>query len=134
LTAKRCSGCGAAFGRDKKYRVCVSLKGHRVNRIVKNLTVARETEAAIEADLLRGEYHISHHRAKIVPKLDDVWRWFLEWAKVNKAKSRMTDDFFYRKHLAPRFGSRPMDGISVFDLERMKAEMKKQTTPQGRNE
>jgi integrase len=132
LTAKRCSGCGIEFGRESKYRVCVSLKGKRVNRIVKNLTIARETEATIQADMLRGEYDITHHKVKSVPKLDDVWKRFLEWAKVNKEKSWMTDEFFYRKHLAPRFGSKPLDGISSFELERMKAEMKKQTTPQGK--
>jgi integrase len=132
LTAKRCSGCAAVFGRDKKFRVCVSVKGQRVNRIVDNLTIAREVEGTIKADLVRGEYDVQHHKVKAVAKLDDAWKRFLEWAKVNKAKSWMTDDFFYRKHLAPRFGAKCMDGISSFDLERMKAEMKKQTTPQGK--
>jgi hypothetical protein len=116
----------------KKYRVCVSLKGNRVTRVVDNLTLAREVEGTIKADLVRGEYDVQHHKVKAVPTLDDAWKRFLEWAKVNKAKSWMTDDFFYRKHLAPRFGSNPMDGISSFEVERMKGEMKKLTTPQGR--
>jgi integrase len=132
LNAKKCSKCGLSFGRDKKYRVCVSLKGNRVTRVVDNLTIARETEAAVKGDMIRGELDINHHKVKSVPKLDDVWKRFLEWAKVNKEKSWMTDEFFYRKHLGPRFGSKPLDGIPPFDLERMKAEMKKATTPQGK--
>ena len=32
LEAKSCSKCGATFGRDKKYRVCVSDKGKRITK------------------------------------------------------------------------------------------------------
>ena len=49
-----CTGCytsngsdfqlRAAFGRDKKYRVCVSIKGKHITRVVDNLTIAREQE------------------------------------------------------------------------------------------
>jgi integrase len=131
--AKKCPKCGVVFPREgRKYRVDVSLKGKRLTRFATNLTLARELESSLKAALLRDEIDITHHRVKSVPKLDDVWKRFLEWAKVKKEKSWMTDEFFYRKHLAPRFGSKPMDDISSFDLERLKAEMKKQTTPQGR--
>lgn len=133
VSAKKCPKCGGMFPREgRKYRVDVTVKGKRVTRFCDNLTIAREVEGAIKGDLVRGEYDITHHKVKSVPKLDDVWKRFLEWAKINKPKSWMTDDFFYRKHLAPRFGVKPLDGISSFDLERMKAEMKKATTPQGK--
>jgi len=59
LDAKSCSKCGTAFARDKKYRVCVSIKGKRVTRVVDNLTIARETESAIKGDMVRGEYEIN---------------------------------------------------------------------------
>ena len=65
LDAKSCSKCGATFGRDKKYRVCVSVKGKRVTRVVDNLTIARETEAAIKGDLVRGEYEINRKEKKV---------------------------------------------------------------------
>ena len=62
LDAERCSKCGATFGRDKKYRVCVSVKGQRVTRVVDNLTIAREAEAAIKGDMVRGEFEINQQR------------------------------------------------------------------------
>jgi integrase len=132
LDAKKCSKCGLSFGRDKKYRVCVSVKGQRVTRVVDNLTIARDAESAIKGDLVRGEYDISAHKAKKVTTLDDVWRQYLPWAKVNKRKSWVTDDFFFRKHLQPRFGAKAMENISAFDIERMKSEMKHAETPQGK--
>jgi integrase len=102
-------------------------------RIVKNLTIAREVESAIKGNLARGEYDIASHKVKTERKLGEVWEKYLGWAKSDKPRSWMTDEFFYRKHLAPRFGTRTMGSISSSDLERMKAEMKKQTTPQGKN-
>ena len=133
LTAKTCSKCGAVFTRDKKYRVCVSVKGQRITRLCDNLTIARETETAIKTDMLRDEFDITAHRKKKVVTLSDIWdQHYLAWAKSNKAKSWVTDDFFYRKHILPCFGSKTLDSISSFDLERLKAEMKQATTPQGK--
>ena len=83
LDAKSCSNCGATFGRDKKYRVCVSIKGKRVTRVVDNLTIARETEAAIKGDMVRGEYEINRNDKKI-PTLNEVWAKYLPWAKEHK--------------------------------------------------
>ena len=83
LDAKSCSNCGATFGRDKKYRVCVSIKGKRVTRVVDNLTIARETEAAIKGDMVRGEYEINRG-IKEAPTLGEVWAKYLPWAKEHK--------------------------------------------------
>jgi ribosomal protein L37E len=55
LKAKSCSNCGAIFGRDKKYRVCVSVKGERRTRVENNLTLAKQKEATLQADL-EGRY------------------------------------------------------------------------------
>ena len=82
LDAKSCSNCGATFGRDKKYRVCVSVKGKRVTRVIDNLTIARETEAAIKGDMVRGEYEIKQD--KKTPTLGEVWSKYLPWAKEHK--------------------------------------------------
>lgn len=131
LESRKCPVCKTPFGREKKYRVSVSNKGKRANRVLGSLTIAREVESALKGDLVRDEFDIADHRVKEVTTLADVWSKYLAWAKVNKPKSWMTDDFFYRKHLA-HFGVKAMDGISSFDLERIKAEMKKQTTPQGK--
>ena len=42
LDSKECSKCGRVFERNKKYRVCVSVKGKRFTRLADNLTIARE--------------------------------------------------------------------------------------------
>ena len=130
LEAKECSNCGATFGRDKKYRVCVSIKGKRVSRVVDNLTIARETEAAIKGDLVRGEYEINRG-IKAAPTLGELWAQYLPWAKEHK-KTWDDDLLNYRKHLEPRFGRKRLDSISGLDVERMKLEMKKGTSKQGK--
>ncbi len=130
LEAKSCSNCGAAFGRDKKYRVCVSIKGKRVTRVVDNLTIARETEAAIKGDMVRGEYEINRG-IKEAPTLNELWAKYLPWAKEHK-KTWDDDLLNYRKHLEPRFGRKRLDAISSLDVERMKLELRKGISKQGK--
>jgi hypothetical protein len=55
LELKKCSNCGVPFGRDKKYRVCVSVKGRRTTRMVDNLTLAKEIESTYKSDIIREE-------------------------------------------------------------------------------
>jgi integrase len=131
LDAKSCSKCGATFGRDKKYRVCVSVKGNRVTRVVDNLTIARETEAAIKGDMIRGEFDINRNGKKKAPTLGEVWQRYLPWAKEHK-KSWIDDLRYYHKHLEPRFGKRALDAISPIDIERMKLELEKGVNKRGR--
>ncbi len=130
LNAKSCSNCGAVFGRDKKYRVCVSVKGNRATRVVANLTLARQKEATLQADLERGEMDIKKKKKK-APTLNEVWAKYLPWAKEHK---RTWDDDFlnYRKHLEPRFGKKRLDTISSLEVEKMKLELKKGTSKQGK--
>ncbi len=130
LEAKACSNCGLSFGRDKKYRVCVSVRRRRITRVVDNLTIARETEAAIKGDLVRGEFDINR-KAKKVPTLSQVWTKYLAWALQNK-KTWKCDQYNYQTHLEPRFGKKPLDVISSLDIERLKLEMKKSVNKQGR--
>ena len=116
--AKACANCGQPFGRDKKYRVCVSIKGKRVTRVVDNLTIARETEAAMKGDMVRGEYEIDHN-VKLIPTLGELWAKYLPWAREHK-KTWDDDMFNYQKHLEPRFGKKRLDAIASIDIERMK--------------
>ena len=131
LTAKTCSKCGAVFTRDKKYRVCVSVKGQRITRLCDNLTIARETETAIKTDMLRDEFDITHHKAKKVVTLGDVWAKFLPWAKENK-KTWKCDEYNYKTHLEPCFGNKALDAVTSLDVERLKLELKRGTNKQGR--
>ena len=66
LDAKKCRKCGAAFGREKTFRVDVSLKGRRITRQAPNLTLAREIESNLKTELLRDEFDITAHKAKKV--------------------------------------------------------------------
>jgi integrase len=130
LGAERCSNCGTLFGRDKKYRVCVSIKGKRITRVVDNLTIARETEAAIKGDMVRGEYEINRN-VKRIPTLGELWAKYLPWAREHK-KTWRNDRYNYDAHLAPRFGKKHLDAISGLDVERLKLELKKSTNKQGK--
>jgi integrase len=129
LNAKSCSNCGATFGRDKKYRVCVSFKGKRLTRVVDNLTLARQKEATLKADLERGDMDITEKEP--VPTLAEVWAKYLPWAKEHK-KSWIDDLRYYHRHLEPRFGKKTLDAISPIDIERMKTELKKGVNKRGK--
>ena len=132
LDAKKCSKCGTAFGRSRKYRVRVQVKGRRVTRVVDNLTIARDVEAAFKGDLVRDEFDIADHKVQEKPHtLADVWDKFLPGAMQSK-KSWETDRFYYEKHIKPRFGSKALEEISSFEIESVKAEMKRLKTPQGK--
>jgi integrase len=132
LAAKQCSNCKTPFGRDRRYRVSVSVKGRRATRVVDNLTIAREVESSLKADMVREEFDITHHK---VPKkaltLDGLWEKYLPWAQEHKQTWR-DDDYHYRKHIQPRFGDKPLESITPFDLEKMKVELKRGTNKHGK--
>jgi integrase len=129
LKAKTCSNCGVPFGRNKKYRVCVSVKGERRTRVVDNLTLARQKEATLTADLERGNMDITEKEP--APTLAEVWEKYLPWAKEHK-KSWENDLRYYRLHLEPRFGKKALDAISPIDIERMKTELRKGVNKRGK--
>ena len=89
---------------------------------MENLTLAREWETAKKADLLRGEMGINQKNKPSY--LNEVWERYLPWAKENK-KSWKDDNWYFAKHLVPRFGNKPLDCIAPIDIERMKKELKK---------
>lgn len=132
LDAKECSNCRTPFGRDRRYRVAVSVKGKRFTRVVDNLTIAREVERAAGSDLVREEFDITHHQVKKKPvTLNEVWEKYLPWAKQNK-KTWRDDDYHYRKHIEWRFGEKALESITSFDLERMKNDLRKGVSQNGR--
>jgi integrase len=131
LSAKVCGKCQKPFDRTRKYRVQVSVKGQRQTRVVDNLTIARELESSIKADMVREEFDISLHQTKTKPvSLGELWEKYLPWAKENK-KSWRDDYYYYRKHLEPRFANKPLESVTPFDLERLKADLKKAATDRG---
>ena len=125
LNAKACSNCGEVFGRDKKYRVCVSFKGKRETRVVDNLTLARQKEATLKADLERK--HMGIEEETSAPTLAEVWAKYLPWAQEHK-KTWDDDLLNYRKHLQPRFGKKRLDAVSALEVNRLKLDMTKGKT------
>jgi integrase len=132
LEAKGCSNCKTSFGRDKRYRVSLSVKGKRFTRVADNLTLAREIESTAKSDLVREEFDVSHHKAKKKPvTLNEVWEKYLPWVQENK-KTWRDDDYHYRKHIQPRFGDKALESITGFDLEKMKSDLKKGLNQHGK--
>jgi len=130
LDTKECPKCKVSFGRTKKFRVCVSFKKKRVTRFYDNLTLAREAETAIKADILRGDLDINQ-KTKQVPTLGEVWAKYLPWAKEHK-KTWDDDLGNYKKHLEPPFGKKRLDTISSMDVNRLKLAMTKGETKDGK--
>jgi integrase len=133
LESKNCSNCHTPFGRDKRYRVSVSVKGKRFTRVVDNLTVAREVERTAASDMVREEFDVTHHRKKERPLiLGELWeQHYLPWAKDHKRTWR-DDEWNYQRHLQPRFAAKALASISSLDIERMKADMRKAGNGQGK--
>jgi integrase len=131
LDAKTCPKCKKPFGRERKFRVQVSVKGQRTTRVVDNLTIARELEASIKADMVREEFYISHHKAKQTMTLQELWERYLPWAQENK-KTWKCDQYNYETHLKPRWGSKALDTITSLDVERLKLDLKRNVNKFGR--
>ncbi len=131
LDAEKCKKCGAVFRRDKTYRIDVTVKGKRVTRMAPNLTLARQIETGTKADLLRGEYEITTHKTTRTITFVELWEKYLPYAKEHK-KSWKDDEYYYGKHLQPRFARKGLDAITGFDLEKMKGELKKGKNAQGK--
>jgi hypothetical protein len=128
--SKKCSGCGRVLGRNLKFPVRTSMKGKRVTRVVDNLTIAREVEAAFKGDLVRNDFEIAAHKTKRVATLADVWTKYLPRAKEYK-KSWKNDEWNYDGRLQPRFASKAMESITPYDIEKMKTELEKGLNEQG---
>jgi len=120
LDSKSCPKCKTVFQtQGKKYRVRVMVAGQTVSRLTDHLTLAREIEASLKADMVRGVFV---GKKKTIPTLGEVWAKYLPWARENK-KTWRDDQYYYEKHIGPRFAATPLDKITAFDLEKMKIEM-----------
>ncbi len=82
LDIKVCGKCGETLG--SKYRVIVKEKGNRNSRVVDSLTMARQIETTMKADMLRDEFDIVDHRVKKVTTLNDVWTKYLPHIQATK--------------------------------------------------
>jgi len=92
------------------------------------LGLAREIESKLKVDAARGEHQL---RKKLAPVLSEVWKRYEPWAKEQKPKSFATDKAYYGKHLEQRFGSRRLDAISPFDVERLMLDLRRGKSQRG---
>lgn len=125
---QKCSKCGKSFPKDdRKYRISVTVQGKTVTRMVGNLEDAKNAEASIRNDLVKGDFP-----AKIQAiTLDDVWTNYLPWAKENKS-SWKDDEYNYTKHLQPIFGAKVLDEIRPMDIEGFISGLKNSNNAQGK--
>jgi integrase len=96
---------------------------------VDNLELAKDIEAKLKMEIIRGQFDIKKPKATIT--LQEVWEKYLPWAKVNK-KSWRNDQYYYGHHLQPVFGEKALDDISPFDIEKFMLFMKKGKSKRGR--
>ncbi|MDR3553827.1 MAG: hypothetical protein P4L55_03645 [Syntrophobacteraceae bacterium] len=85
LESKACGKCGASFEKkeDRQFLVTVSHKRVRKSQIVPSLTLARQVEAALKAEMIKSQYSIADHEVKEKPvTLGDVWERLLEVLSV----------------------------------------------------
>ena len=84
--------------------------------------------ADIRAERLRSIRHGEElpKQKKKAPLFKDVWAKYEAWARQNKNRAGADDISRYNCYLRDRFADTRLDGISSFDLERMKAELSKE--------
>jgi integrase len=129
LSSRSCQKCKAPFPREgRRYRVEVSVDRNRATKVVDNLSIARELEAAMKANLLRDAHGLG--AKKKAPSLGAVWNRYIEWARENK-KTWQCDEWNYRRHIAHRFKDRTLDRLSAFDLEKLKSDLARTPTKRG---
>lgn len=85
--------------------------------------LARDVRNARIKALRHGE-ELPKQKAK-APTFKVLAERYLAWSAENKNRHGIEDKSRYENHLAPRFDDKRLDGITPFDLERMKADMAK---------
>lgn len=129
LSSKKCPRCTTRFPKKgRKYKVTIRANGRKVTRTVTNLGLAREVESKLKVDAARGEHQL---RKKVAPTLSEIWKKYQPWAEEHKPKSFATDKGYYKKHLEQRFGSKRLDSISPFDVEKLMVAMRKGKSKRG---
>lgn len=125
VRARVCPSCADPYPRrNRKYRVNVSRKGKRYNRIVEGLANARDLESALKTDVVRGDFEMREKAAgRTVPTLAAFWdNAYLPHIRTAK-KTWKNDEYLFERHIRPRFGRKRLNEIGAAELERMKAEL-----------
>ncbi len=115
---RKCPKCGEPF-RDV-WRIEVCFRRRRVARLFHGaLGEAREFEQRIKKSLRLGE-PLPGEEVKSPLLKYFVEKEYLPWLKENRPASYRSEASFWRLHLLPLLGSKPLDQISPLDGERAK--------------
>jgi integrase len=112
---KICKNCGYEFNIEKKYRVIVrDHSGKRISKVLDNISMAKKFESKLKTQILeRNLLGII-----TVPKIDDVWLKYVDWAKDAK-KSWKDDEMRWKCHIQKHLTGKKMDAITGFDVQRV---------------
>jgi integrase len=130
LSAKNCPRCANPFPRQgRKYKITIRANGRKITRTVLNLALAKEIESKLKVDVARGEHKL---KKKVAPTLNAIWRKYEPWAKENKPKSIKNDKYYYDAHLKIPFGSKRLEEIHPFAIEKFVLNMRKGKSKRGK--
>jgi integrase len=128
---ENCPGCGVTnTPQNKTFRIVLRQEGKRITRIIPTLTLAKEIEAKMKGDIIRGEQ--GYGRKKAALTLSEFWKkHYLPWAKEQKV-SWEADLSRYVLYIEDSLGDKPIDRIAPLDIQRLVSNMKKATSKRGK--
>jgi hypothetical protein len=114
---------------DKAFYIVFFHEGRHHWEKVGTLSEGYDEKAAeiVRQERLRSIRHEDElpQKKKPAPSFKKLAEQYLEWATENKSRAGLDDRNRYQNHLSPRFDKKRLNGISSFDLERMKSELLK---------
>ena len=120
INNKVCIKCNYQLSKNQRiYRIVVKHNRKLVRKQIHgSLTLAKNIEAKIKAELANGDYF---DRKRSITYDDFMKRKYLPFAMSKKSYAR--EETLYRLWIKPVIGSKAIDNISPFDLEKLKKQM-----------
>jgi len=120
---RKCPKCGSPLG--DVYRVEAYYKRKRVSRIVYGtLADARRYEIEIKRRLQFNEPLPDEEVSSKIPLKDFMEKRYLPWLKEERPNSYRAEASFWKNHILPLLGSRPIGELNPLDAERLKKAIK----------
>lgn len=125
IKLKKCPKCEASF--TKHFRIEVMVNGKRVRKVVPGLTLAKQLEAKLKAELLTGDYF---DRSEGNYTLNEVWDSY-HASRENVLKSLIKTKRKYDYIIRPVFGTKLIRTITPEIMEQFKIKLSKSLTRYG---
>jgi len=112
----------AIYQRGKSYYYDFVYKGQRYSGCIGPVsrTIAKETEARKKAEVIEGR--LNPAKARKSPCFDAFTQEYLEWLRVNRKPLTVKKVHSVLARLNPFFGSKKLNEITAWDMERYKKE------------